>query len=190
MINPFGGLLDFLSNPFQAAVGWAWDTVINGITHWLATAAVTLLLAIWDVLDNIATPHLDAEWFSGRDRAPIQIAFTIGIPMTAALLLISVAQAVVKGSAGQIGRRVVVDLSGTVLAMTCAVPVTQVLVGLFDGISDTIWAQTRPSAIDAVDLMGLKLTTLPGTSFLGPLVALVLMLAVLFLWWCCSCAKH
>ena len=33
---PWDPIIDLVSMPFEAAAGWAWDTVIGGITDWLA----------------------------------------------------------------------------------------------------------------------------------------------------------
>jgi hypothetical protein len=66
--------------------------------------------------------------------------------------------------------------------MLALVTLTQAAVGLTDAMSDSIWLGMRANAVTVFDGIGRITTTVPGGTFLAPLVLLVLMVALLFLW--------
>ena len=41
---PWDPIVDAVMEPFAAAAGWAWDTVVEGITDWLAKGFVAVAL--------------------------------------------------------------------------------------------------------------------------------------------------
>ena len=61
---PWDPIVDAVTAPFKAAAGWAWDTVIGGITDWLAKGFVQLVSFVWEVMDRSTSPQLDSEWFA------------------------------------------------------------------------------------------------------------------------------
>ena len=103
--------------------------------------------------------------------------------MVALLVLFALIRAVAAGSAGAVFRTVGHDLPIAVFAMVSLVVVSAAAVDLADGLSDFIWAQTRDDAIDAFDNLGVTLMAgLPNMHFMGIVIALVLLLAMLFMW--------
>ncbi len=178
-----GDVIDFVTTPFQAAAGWAWDTVVQGITDWILKGVLALLMSMWNFMDTASSPRLTSEWFYTAESSPFRMAFGIGVTMVALLVLLALIRAVAAGSPGAIFRSVGHDLPIAIFAMVSLVVVSAAAVDLADGLSDFIWAQTRDDAITAMDGLGVTLMAgLGNMHFLGIVVALVLLLAMLFMW--------
>lgn len=178
-----GDVIDFVTTPFQAAAGWAWDTVVQGITDWILKGVLALLMSVWNFMDTASSPRLTSEWFYTAESSPFRIAFGIGVTMVALLVLLALIRAVAAGSPGAVLRSVGHDLPVAVFSMVCLVVVSAAAVDLADGLSDFIWAQTRDDAITAMDGLGVTLMAgLGNMHFLGIVVSLVLLLAMLFMW--------
>jgi hypothetical protein len=180
--NPFDDLWSFVTSPFESLVGWAGDKIFEGITNWIAKGCVQLLGFVWSVMDRTASPHLDAEWFSGTANSPYQVAARIGGLVLLGVFFVSIAHGVATGDVGGVMRRAFADLPMTVFVMLALVALTQAAVGLTDSMSDSVWEGMRTNAVGVFDGIGRIATTVPGGTFLAPLVLLVLMLALLFLW--------
>ena len=95
--NPFADLWGFVTSPFESLVGWAGDKIFEGITNWIAKGCVQLLGFFWSVMDRTATPHLNAEWFSGTTNSPYQVAARIGGLVLLGLFFVSIAHGVATG---------------------------------------------------------------------------------------------
>ena len=180
--NPFDDLWSFVTSPFESLVGWAGDKIFEGITNWIAKGCVQLLGFVWSVMDRTASPHLDAEWFSGTVNSPYQVAARIGGLVLLGVFFVSIAHGVATGDVGGVMRRAFADLPMTVFVMLALVTLTQAAVGLTDAMSDSVWEGMRTNAVGVFDGIGRITTTVPGGTFLAPLVLLVLMIALLFLW--------
>ncbi len=180
--NPFADLWGFVTAPFESLVGWAGDKIFEGITNWIAKGCVQLLGFVWSVMDRTASPHLNAEWFSGTTNSPYQVAARIGGLVLLGLFFAAIAHGVATGDVGGVMRRAFADLPMTVFVMLTLVTLTQAAVGLTDAMSDSVWEGMRSNAVTVFDGVGQITTTVPGGTFLAPLVLLVLMIALLFLW--------
>jgi len=180
--NPFDDLWGFVTSPFESLVGWAGDKIFEGITNWIAKGCVQLLGFVWSVMDRTSSPHLNAEWFSGTTHSPYQVAARIGGLVLLGLFFVSIAHGVATGDVGGVMRRAFADLPMTVFVMLTLVTLTQAAVGLTDAMSDSVWEGMRANAVTVFDGVGQITTTVPGGTFLAPLVLLVLMIALLFLW--------
>ena len=180
--NPFDDLWSFVTSPFESLVGWAGDKIFEGITNWIAKGCVQLLGFVWSVMDRTASPHLNAEWFSGTTNSPYQVAARIGGLVLLGVFFVSIAHGVATGDVGGVMRRAFADLPMTVFVMLALVTLTQAAVGLTDAMSDSVWEGMRTNAVGVFDGIGRITTTVPGGTFLAPLVLLVLMIALLFLW--------
>jgi len=180
--NPFDDLWSFVTSPFESLVGWAGDKIFEGITNWIAKGCVQLLGFVWSVMDRTASPHLNAEWFSGTANSPYQVAARIGGLVLLGVFFVSIAHCVATGDVGGVMRRAFADLPMTVFVMLALVTLTQAAVGLTDAMSDSVWEGMRTNAVGVFDGIGRITTTVPGGTFLAPLVLLVLMIALLFLW--------
>lgn len=180
--NPFDDLWSFVTSPFESLVGWAGDKIFEGITNWIAKGCVQLLGFVWSVMDRTASPHLDAEWFSGTVNSPYQVAARIGGLVLLGVFFVSIAHGVATGDVSGVMRRAFADLPMTVFVMLALVTLTQAAVGLADAMSDSVWEGMRINAVGVFDGIGRITTIVPGGTFLAPLVLLVLMVALLFLW--------
>lgn len=180
--NPFDDLWNFVTSPFESLIGWAGDKIFEGITNWIAKGCVQLLGFVWAVMDRTSSPSLDSEWFSGTATSPYQLAARIGSLVLLGFFFVAIAHAVATGAVGGVLRRAFADLPLTVFVMLALVTLTQAAVGLTDAMSDSIWLGMRANAVTVFDGIGRITTTVPGGTFLAPLVLLVLMVALLFLW--------
>lgn len=180
--NPFDDLWNFVTSPFESLVGWAGDKIFEGITNWIAKGCVQLLGFVWAVMDRTSSPQLDSEWFSGTATSPYQVAARIGGLVLLGFFFVAIAHGVATGDVGGVLRRAFADLPLTVFVMLALVTLTQAAVGLTDAMSDSIWLGMRANAVAVFDGIGRITTTVPGGTFLAPLVLLVLMVALLFLW--------
>ena len=180
--NPFDDLWNFVASPFESLVGWAGDKIFEGITNWIAKGCVQLLGFVWAVMDRMSSPQLNSEWFSGTATSPYQVAARIGGLVLLGFFFVAIAHGVATGDVGGVLRRAFADLPLTVFVMLALVTLTQAAVGLTDAMSDSIWLGMRANAVTVFDGIGRITTTVPGGTFLAPLVLLVLMVALLFLW--------
>lgn len=186
----FGDVIGILSTPFAAAAGWAWDTVVGGISDWIAKGVMALLMALWNFMDTASSPNPEAEWFSGN-RAPVidggtpfDTAFGIGVAMVAILVLLAVIKAVVGGSPRAVVQTVGRDLPMAAFAAFSVVGFAKLAIDIADGISDYVWLQSRDSAESAFgNIMEMAVFSGGGNlAFAGPLLGLFLLVAMLFMW--------
>jgi len=180
----------FLSSTFSAAAGWAWETVVGGITDWIAKGVMALMMALWNFMDTASSPNPRAEWFSGN-RAPVvgggtpfDTGFSIGVSMVAVLVFLAVIKAVVGGSPRAVIQTVGRDLPIAAFASFAVVGLSKVAIDIADGISDYVWLQSRDAAEGAFgNIIEVSLAGGPGAlAFTGPLLGLFLIVAMLFMW--------
>lgn len=179
---PWDPIVDAVLAPFQAAAGWAWDTVIGGITDWLAKGFVQLLTFVWQVMDQSSSPQLDSEWFSHSAGAPYVTAVMVATGLLAIFVFCALIQGILAGRPLELVKRMAFDTPAAIAGILFTLAFTQVGVDLVDSMSDGIWQLTRPKSINAVDGLVLTAGKLSPGSFLTPLLLLIGMLAVLMLW--------
>jgi hypothetical protein len=179
---PWDPIIDLVSAPFEAAAGWAWDTVIGGITDWLAKGFVQLVSFVWDVMDQTSSPQLAAEWFSHSSGAPYLTAVAVATGLLLIFVFCALIQGVLAGRPMELIKRMAFDTPVAVAGILFTVGFAQVGVELIDAMSDGIWQLTRPKAVNAVDGLLLTASKLTPGSFLSPLLLLIGMLGMLMLW--------
>ncbi len=179
---PWGPIDDVIMAPFTAAAGWAWDTVVNGITDWLAKGFVLLLDFVWSIMDRSSSPRLESEWFRSQAGAPYVTAVAAATGLLAIFVFCALIQGVLAGRPLELVKRMVFDTPAAVAGILLTASFTQVGVDLVDAMSDGIWSATRPNAVDAVDGLVVTAGSLSSASFLTPLLLLLGMLALLMLW--------
>ena len=179
---PWDPIVDTVLAPFKAAAGWAWDTVIGGITDWLAKGFVQLVSFVWEVMDQSSSPALDSEWFSNSAGAPYVTAVMVATGLLAIFVFCALIQGVLAGRPLELVKRMAFDTPVAIVGILFTLAFTQVGVDLVDAMSDGIWQLTRPKAINAVDGLVLTAGKLSPGSFLTPLLLLIGMLAMLMLW--------
>jgi hypothetical protein len=179
---PWDPIIDLVSKPFKAAAGWAWDTVIGGITDWLAKGFVQLVSFVWSVMDSSSSPQLTSEWFSDSAGAPYLTAVAVATGLLAIFLFCALIQGVLMGRPLELVKRMAFDTPAAVAGILFTVGFTQVGVDLIDAMSDGIWQLTRPKAVTAVDGLLLTAVKLAPATFLAPLLLVIGMLGMLMLW--------
>lgn len=175
-------IVDTVMAPFTAAAGWAWDTVINGITDWLAKGFVQLTTFVWEVMDESSSPRLNSDWFAGSAGAPYVTAVLAATGLLGIFVFCALIQGVLAGRPLELVKRMVFDTPVAIAGILLTVSFTQVGIDLVDSMSDGIWQLTRPKAVDAVDNLLITAGALSPGSFLTPLLLLIGMLAMLMLW--------
>lgn len=179
---PWDPIIDLVTAPFKAAAGWAWDTVIGGITDWLAKGFVQLVSFVWDIMDQSSSPHLTSEWFSGSAGAPYLTAVAVASGLLLIFVFCALIQGVLAGRPMELVKRMVYDTPVAVAGILFTIGFAQVGINLIDAMSDGVWQLTRPKAINAVDGLVLTASKLSAGSFLSPLLLLIGMLGMLMLW--------
>lgn len=175
-------IVDTVLAPFEAAAGWAWDTVINGITDWLAKGFVQLVTFVWEVMDQSSSPRLTSAWFSGSAGAPYLTAVLVASGLLGIFVFCALIRGVIAGRPLELVKRMAFDTPVAVAGILLTVAFTQVGIDLVDSMSDGIWQLTRPKAVEAVDNLLITAGALSPGSFLTPLLLLIGMLAMLMLW--------
>ncbi|MDP9332018.1 MAG: hypothetical protein M3Q30_01715 [Actinomycetota bacterium] len=181
-MNLLQGIGDFFTSPFRAAAGWAWDTVIGGITNWLAKGFVQLVTFVWSLMDRASSPRLDAEWFSGRSDAPYVTAIAIAALLLTMFLFCALIQGVMTGRPIELVRRMFRDTPAAIAGILLTAAVAQIGIQVTDEFSNGVWQATRQNAVTALDGLGRVAITLSPATFLTPLVLGVGMIALLMLW--------
>jgi hypothetical protein len=179
---PWGPIGDAIMAPFTAAAGWAWDTVVNGITDWLAKGFVQLITFVWAVMDSSTSPRLNSDWFANQSGAPYATAIAVATGLLAIFVFCALIQGVLAGRPFELVKRMAFDTPAAIAGILLTASFTQVGVDLVDAMSDGVWTATRPNAVDAVDGLVLTAGKLSPASFLTPLLLLLGMLALLMLW--------
>ena len=178
-----GDIWNEVSGVFSDFAGWAVDSVISAITTWVIAGVLALIEAFWSVIDTSTRPTVTADWFSGAATSPFQLAMGIGALMMLLTLFVAVIRAVLAGSPGGIIKAVGRDLPMAVFTMFATIVFTQVAIDLADSIGDWVWAGTRDDASKALEHVSVVLMGgLSSAQFLGVVIALALLLAMLFLW--------
>lgn len=179
----FGSLVGWIATPFTAAAGWAWETVVGGLSDWIMKGVLSLLMAMWNFMDTASSPRLKSDWFYWSESSPFRIALGIGIAMSGLLVLLAITRAVAAGSPGAVLKSVGHDLPLAALSMLMLVTITAAAVDVADALSDYIWQQTRDDAEDAMAALGDVMIAASGNwFFVGPLIGIVMIIAMLFMW--------
>src|SRR3984957_18676710 len=97
------------------------ETVLSGISQWVASGAEWLLSQIGDVLTSTTTIDLGANWFRTHYEVMTALAGIVVLP----LLLVSTLQAIYRQNAGQLIRAFFVQLP---LALLLGVVAIQIVV--------------------------------------------------------------
>ena len=178
-----GDIFGAVSGVFSGVAGWAVDSVISAITSWVLAGVLALIEAVWSVIDMSTNPAPTAQWFSGPGSSPFEMAVGIGGAMLLLTALAAVIRAVLAGSPGGIAKAVGRDLPMAVFTMFATIAFTSVMLDVTNAMSDWVWSGTRDDAKRSVDSLALLLRTgLPGLHFVAVALALLVLVAMVFLW--------
>ena len=107
------------------------ESVLNGISQWVASGAEWLLGQIGDVLVSTTTVDVGATWFRTHYGQMTALAGVVILPM----LLASTLQAVVRQDAGQLVRTFLVQLPLALLLAAVAIQVVILSLSVTDAMS-------------------------------------------------------
>ncbi len=158
------------------------ESVLNGISQWVASGAEWLLGQIGDVLVSTTTVDVGATWFRAHYGQMTALAGVVILPM----LLASTLQAVVRQDAGQLVRTFLVQLPLALLLAVVAMQVVILSLSATDAMSNAV---AGGSGADVHSLLtgvttGLVAAAADPTiaSFVLLLIALLVAVAAFVLW--------
>ena len=158
------------------------ESVLGGISQWVASGAEWLLGQIGDVLVATTTVDVGATWFRTHYGQMTALAGVVVLP----LLLVSTIQAVVRQNPGQLIRTFVVQLPLALLLGVVAIQVVILSLSATDAMSTAV---AGGSGADVTSLLSGVTTGLVGAaadptvaSFVLLLIALLIAVAAFVLW--------
>ena len=158
------------------------ESVLSGISQWVASGAEWLLTQIGDVLESTTTVDIGATWFRTHYEDMTALAGVVILPM----LLVSTLQAVVRQNPGQLVRTYLVQLPLALLLAVVAIQIVILSLSATDAMSDAVAGGT---GTDVTSLLSGVTTGLVAAaddptiaSFVLLLVALLIAVAAFVLW--------
>ena len=158
------------------------ETVLSGISQWVASGAEWLLGQIGDVLSSTTTVDVGATWFRTHYGQMTALAGVVILPM----LLASTLQAVVRQNPGQLVRTFLVQLPLALLLAVVAIQIVVLSLSATDAMSDAV---AGGSNADVNSLLtgvtsGLVAAAADPTiaSFVLLLISLLIAVAAFVLW--------
>jgi len=158
------------------------ESVLDGISQWVASGAEWLLGQIGDVLVSTTTVDVGATWFRVHYGQMTALAGVVVLPM----LLISTIQAVVRQNAGQLVRTFLVQLPLALVLGVVAIQVVILGLAATDAMSDAVAGGTGADVTSLLSgvTTGLAAAAADPTiaSFVLLLIALLIAVAAFVLW--------
>ena len=158
------------------------ESVLSGISQWVASGAEWLLGQIGDVLVATTTVDVGATWFRTHYGQMTALAGVVVLP----LLLVSTMQAVVRQNPGQLVRTYLVQLPLALLLGVVAIQAVILSLSATDAMSDAV---AGGSGADVTSLLSGVTTGLAAAaadptiaSFVLLLIALLVAVAAFVLW--------
>ncbi|HSZ37218.1 MAG TPA: hypothetical protein VK773_09015 [Acidimicrobiales bacterium] len=158
------------------------ESVLNGISQWVASGAEYLLRQIGTVLVSTTTVDVGATWFRTHYGQMTALAGVVILPM----LLLSTLQAVLRQNPGQLVRTYLVQLPFALLLAAVAIQVVVLSLSVTDAMSDAVAGGT---GADVTSLLSTVTTGLVASSadpsiasFVLLLIALLIAVAAFVLW--------
>ena len=158
------------------------ESILNGISQWVASGAEWLLNQIGEVLSATTTVDLGASWFQSHYGQMTALAGVVILPM----LLASTLQAVIRQNPGQLIRTFLVQLPLALLLAVVAVQIVVLSLSATDAMSDAVAGGT------SADVSSLLTSVTSGlvdsaadpsiASFVLLLVALLIAVGAFVLW--------
>ncbi len=158
------------------------ESVLNGISQWVASGAEWLLGQIGDVLVSTTTVDVGATWFRAHYGQMTALAGVVVLPM----LLVSTISAVVRQNAGQLVRTFLVQLPLALVLGVVAIQVVVLSLAATDAMSDAVAGGTGADVTSLLSgvTTGLAAAAADPTiaSFVLLLIALLIAVAAFVLW--------
>jgi hypothetical protein len=158
------------------------ETVLSGISQWVASGAEWLLGQIGDVLSATTTVDVGASWFRAHYGQMTALAGVVILPM----LLASTLQAVVRQNPGQLVRTFLVQLPLALLLAVVAIQIVILSLSATDAMSDAVAGGTNADVNSLLTgvTSGLVAAAADPTiaSFVLLLISLLIAVAAFVLW--------
>src|SRR5271157_4429952 len=158
------------------------ESVLNGISQWVASGAEWLLGQIGDVLVSTTTVDVGATWFRTHYGQMTALAGVVILPM----LLVSTLQAIVRQNPGQLVRTYLVQLPLALLLAVVAIQIVILSLSATDAMSDAVAGGTGADVTSLLSgvTTGLVAAAADPTiaSFVLLLIALLIAVAAFVLW--------
>ena len=149
-----GTAKDIATAPFRFAA----DSAVDMVTSWVAEGARWLLGRTVDFIQDSTTPRLGSEWFSERYDFMVGLGALVLLP----LLMIAVIRAIVTQDIGQLLRSFGLYLPAAILCTFLAVTLTQAMLQVTDGLSETVSRNVAGDTSAIFDSVGETLSNSTG----------------------------
>src|SRR6202046_326683 len=158
------------------------ESILNGISQWVASGAEWLLDQIGDVLSATTTVDVGASWFRIHYGQMTALAGVVILPM----LLASILQAVVRQNPGHLIRTFFVQLPLALLLAVVAIQIVVLSLSATDAMSDAVAGGTNADVSSLLTGVTSGLVTAAAdptiASFVLLLVGLLIAVAAFVLW--------
>jgi hypothetical protein len=158
------------------------ESVLNGISQWVASGAEWLLGQIGSVLVSTTSIDVGATWFRTHYGQMTALAGVVILPM----LLLSTLQAVLRQNPGQLVRTYLVQLPLALLLAVVAIQIVILALSATDTMSDAIAGGTGADVTSLLSTVTKGLVVAAAdpsiASFVLLLIALVIAVAAFVLW--------
>jgi hypothetical protein len=158
------------------------ESILNGISQWVASGAEWLLNQIGDVLSATTTVDVGASWFRTHYGQMTALAGVVILPM----LLASTLQAVVRQNPGQLIRTYLVQLPLALLLAVVAIQIVILSLSATDAMSDAVAGGTNADVSSLLTSVTTGLVSSAAdpsiASFVLLLIALLIAVAAFVLW--------
>jgi hypothetical protein len=154
--NPFnllGPLLSPLLNLGREITGGIVEMVIDGLAGAVVGAVADLTASVLGFFWDAAEPQLTGSWFYGPD-APYWQMVLLAMPLLLAFFLAGIIQGVLRGDVAGMLRMALLRLPGSVLAMSMAVVLADVLLEVTDDMSATLLGSFRDDVEQVAVVLG------------------------------------
>ncbi len=148
------------------------ESVLSGISQWVASGAEWLLGQIGDVLVSTTTVDVGATWFRAHYGQMTALAGVVILPM----LLVSTLQAIVRQNPGQLVRTYLVQLPLALLLAVVAIQIVILSLSATDAMSDAV---AGGSGADVTSLLSGVTTGLVAAAADPTIASFVLLLIAL-----------
>ena len=158
------------------------ESVLSGISQWVASGAEWLLGQIGDVLVSTTTIDVGATWFRTHYEDMTALAGVVILP----LLLVSTLQAIVRQNPGQLVRTFLLQLPLALLLGVVAIQIVILSLSATDAMSDAVAGGTGADVTSLLAGVTKGLTTAAAdpsiAGFVLLLIALLIAVAAFVLW--------
>src|SRR5580704_4270095 len=165
-----------------SVVSSGFESVLSGISQWVASGAEWLLDQIGDVLSSTTTVDVGATWFKTHYGQMTALAAVVILPM----LLASTLQAIIRQNPGQLIKTFLLQLPLALLLAVVAIQIVVLSLSATDAMSDAVAGGTSADVGSLLTGVTSGLVTAAAdptiASFVLLLVALLIAVAAFVLW--------